>query len=383
MVPYNTPQAIRPLEKMVCDFAYSNGYDPISVFNDFLRYVIHGFSPGAPPLMDWKYKRQQNRHFMEMLTGWIRLMQRELQSGGWFDAFGDLFMAISSKSGRQVNGQFFTPPDICDLMVLCTDSGETATGKRICDPTCGSGRLLLAYHVRHLGNYLVAEDVSRTCCLMTVCNMLVHGCIGEVIHHDSLCPENFMDGWMVNHTLTQTGIPSIRRMSEEEYRTSRNMSVDLLRKRKEKLRQMQPGKKQCKYSINSLVYWVTYVHNVVYSFYRSMIYCYINSTQRCAGSIVIDIIPTNGADKRKFFPFAPYFPVTNVIKRYFYPYFPAIIGIKGYSFPYFPYLSGIMKIKTALYSLFSRLDWHKTVVFPCLGEIYEGIRSLSWEIPVT
>ena len=139
----------------------------------------------------------------------------------------------------------------------------------------------------------------------------------------------------------------------------------------------------CKYSINSLVYWVTYVHNVVYSFYRSMIYCYINSTQRCAGSIEIDIIPTNGADKRKFFPFAPYFPVTNVIKRYFYPYFPAIIGIKGYSFPYFPYLSGIMKIKTALYSLFSRLDWHKTVVFPCLGEIYEGIRSLSWEIPVT
>ena len=218
MAPYNTPQAIRPLEKTICDFAYSNGYDPISVFNDFLRY-----------------------------TGWIRLMQRELQSGGWFDAFGDLFMAISSKIGRQVNGQFFTPPDICDLMVLCTDSGETATGKRICDPTCGSGRLLLAYHVRHLGNYLVAEDVNRTCCLMTVCNMLVHGCIGEVIHHDSLFPENFMDGWMVNHTLTQTGIPTIRRMSKEEYRTSRNMSVDLLRKRKEKLRQMQPDKKQLPY----------------------------------------------------------------------------------------------------------------------------------------
>lgn len=44
MAPYNTPQAIRPLEKTICDFAYSNGYDPISVFNDFLRYVIHGFS---------------------------------------------------------------------------------------------------------------------------------------------------------------------------------------------------------------------------------------------------------------------------------------------------------------------------------------------------
>ena len=46
------------------------------------------------------------------------------------------------------------------------------------------------------------------------------------VYKRQLCPENFMDGWMVNHTLTQTGIPSIRRMSEEEYRTSRNMSVD-------------------------------------------------------------------------------------------------------------------------------------------------------------
>ena len=174
-------------------------------------------------------------------------MQRELQSGEWFDASGGLVMAISSKSGRQVSGQFFTPPHSCGLMVLCTDTREKTTGKRINDPTCGSGRLLLAYHVRHPGNYLVAEDISRTCCLMTVCNMLVHGCIGEVIHHDSLCPENFMDGWMVNHTLTQTGIPSIRRMSEEEYRTNRNMPVGLLRERKEKLRKVQPDKRQLPY----------------------------------------------------------------------------------------------------------------------------------------
>lgn len=31
----------------------------------------------------------------------------------------------------------------------------------------------------------------------------------------------------------------------------------------------------CKYSINSLVYWVTYVHNVVYSFYRKRLLNYI------------------------------------------------------------------------------------------------------------
>ena len=55
-------------------------------------------------------------------------------------------------------------------------------------------------------------------CMMTVCNMLVHGCVGEVICHDSLQPKAFTDGWKVNQALPLTGIPSIRRMKEEEYR---------------------------------------------------------------------------------------------------------------------------------------------------------------------
>lgn len=158
-------------------------------------------------------------------------MQRELQTREWFDAFGDLFMALSSRSGQQAHGQFFTPVHICDLMVQCTGTDEKTTGKRMNDPTCGSGRLLLAYHVRNLGNYLVAEDISRTCCLMTVCNMLIHGCVGEVIQHDSLLPEDFKDGWFVNPVLTTTGIPTIRKMSEDEYRTSRNIPLSGLKQR--------------------------------------------------------------------------------------------------------------------------------------------------------
>ena len=120
-----------------------------------------------------------------MFAEWVRLMQKQLEAASWYDALGDLFMALSSRKGQQAQGQFFTPVHICDLMVMCTETDGKKTGQRINDPTCGSGRLLLAYHVRHLGNYLVAE-----------------------------------------------------------YRTSRNMSVDLLRKQKEKLRQMQPDKKQ-------------------------------------------------------------------------------------------------------------------------------------------
>ena len=103
------------------------------------------------------------------------------------------------------------------------------------DPTCGSGRLLLAYHAHNPGNYLVGEDISRTCCMMTVCNMLMHGCVGEVIHHDSLVPDSFLDGWYVNPFLTRTGIPCIRKMSEADYRTGRRLPVNGILERKKLL----------------------------------------------------------------------------------------------------------------------------------------------------
>lgn len=50
MAPYNTPQAIRPLEKTICDFAYSNGYDPISVSTISCVMSFTGSLPAHRPL---------------------------------------------------------------------------------------------------------------------------------------------------------------------------------------------------------------------------------------------------------------------------------------------------------------------------------------------
>lgn len=82
----------------------------MTVFNDFLTFVIHGFSPGAPPLKNWKYKRRQNIAFMEMTAEWVRLMQDRLKDDeSWYDPFGDLYMSLSSRTGQRMQGQFFTP----------------------------------------------------------------------------------------------------------------------------------------------------------------------------------------------------------------------------------------------------------------------------------
>lgn len=218
---YEAPPEVRGLEKLISDFTYRNGYNVKTVFDDFLRYIIHGFSPGAPPLTSWRYKKEQNEVFWQMLQEWIIIMDRQVKRKDWYDPFGDLYMALTSRSHQQAKGQFFTPVDICELMVHMLYS-DKKQGEDILDPCCGSGRLLLAFHALHPGNYLVAEDIEYSCCLMTVCNFLIHGCVGEVIWHNSLDPNHFLGGWKINETLNRTGIPTIRTITQEEYLISRN-----------------------------------------------------------------------------------------------------------------------------------------------------------------
>ena len=204
------------LERMIFDFARRYGFDEMRIFDDLLIYIIHGFSPEAPPLKSWNYTREQTQWFYNMYCAWVAIMNENIHGKEWFDAFGDIYMSIVSASGRKYNGQFFTPIDICSLMTQIATRDKHKRG-RIGDPTCGSGRLLLAYHAISGGNYLVGEDINYSCCMMTVCNFLIHGCVGEVICHNSLLPDSFTAGWYVNPSLNLTGIPTIRTMSREEY----------------------------------------------------------------------------------------------------------------------------------------------------------------------
>mgnify|MGYP000414676155 CR=1 FL=1 len=99
-----SPNEVRPLDRLITGFASSCGYEIQTVFNDLLRFIIHGFSPGAPPISNWKYKRQQNASFMEMTAEWTRIMQKQIGRSGWFDAFGELHMAYcSNRDSRQTD----------------------------------------------------------------------------------------------------------------------------------------------------------------------------------------------------------------------------------------------------------------------------------------
>jgi type I restriction enzyme M protein len=108
-------------------------------------------------------------------------------------------------------------------MVKLQGNDSPQKGQNVSDPCCGSGRFLLSYHANNPGNYLVAEDIDRTCCLMTICNFLMHGAVGEVVHHNSLDPNSWFAGWVVNENLNNPthkhfGIPHVRKLDRADSR---------------------------------------------------------------------------------------------------------------------------------------------------------------------
>lgn len=201
------------------------GFDINRVFDDFLSYIIwlHTLPEYGHSIKGWKYTREQSKTFFDLYKILISVFQKELKHKQWFDPFGDIYEeVIASRGRRNNNGQFFTPYNLCELMAEITYAPQIKEGKRclVSDPTCGSGRTLLAFHVRHLGNYLVAEDIDRTCCLMTVCNFILHGVEGEVIWHNSLEPDSFFGAWktneFLNHVSKYNGLPHCREISFED-----------------------------------------------------------------------------------------------------------------------------------------------------------------------
>lgn len=213
---------MQELEKIILSFCQTNGLEVSRVFDDLLRYIIQGFTiPGFPGLKDWKYTKAQNEVFMEMFCALIKNLKKEIDRRGWYDPFGEIYEnIIASKSRRSNSGQFFTPVDICDLMTSISTS-EPVSGQIISDCAAGSGRTLLSFNAKNLGNRYVAEDLDHTCAMMCVCNFLFHGMEGEVIWHDSLIPEKFFGAWKINDGINNPfskycGIPHIIPIQWEE-----------------------------------------------------------------------------------------------------------------------------------------------------------------------
>ena len=231
-----------PTKPMIAVFEkYRNRFEPYSLFERFMEFVIAGFDITFTTL-DRPFRKEEQETCMELLNVWVTTMNEVLKTKEWYDILGEVYMNyLSGTMKKQWTGQFFTPIHICDLMAQITDPGEKG-GESIMDCCCGSGRMLLAAHIIHPGNYCYAQDMDRICCLMTVCNFLIHGVRGEVVCGNSLDPTDYRDGWKVNETLNILGVPGVRKMDKMECATYRS-GIDMV---KEKLIEDAPVSAEAK-----------------------------------------------------------------------------------------------------------------------------------------
>ena len=110
-------------------------------------------------------------------------------SEGYHDALGDIFMDHISHGA---NGQFFTPEHICEMMAKITDTA----GDRICDPCCGSGRMLLrgmqvSREEHDTDPYIYGCDLDHRAARMTLLNMCLNSARGDVEWGDTLLLDIF------------------------------------------------------------------------------------------------------------------------------------------------------------------------------------------------
>lgn len=212
------------IQKKISEISQVNGKDIMVTFHDFLDYCIDSLTPPRPVPDGIDDKSPFFSAFAELQIEYTK----GIQTNGWYDPLGDLFMNIV-KGIASYRGQFFTPSGICKLMtetiLQSMPRGKTycgAFGNRwVCsDPTCGSGRNLLAVAAKFADKprkdlpYFIGEDLDETCCKMAAINMCIHGLPGEVICHNTLSePDTCKFGYVINETTypIYTGIPSIRK----------------------------------------------------------------------------------------------------------------------------------------------------------------------------
>ena len=158
-------------------------------FDDFLHMTVCALSGGR---MEDQYLATVKRYadgekgkrgadtLAQMFGRLIELMDETRA-----DILGDVFQGAITYGD---NGQFFTPDSICTLMAKMT-MNEDDHGKRILDPCCGSGRMLLACAAVNRNNEFHGQDVDLRCVRMTAINLALRNLYGCVVWGDALTLE--------------------------------------------------------------------------------------------------------------------------------------------------------------------------------------------------
>ena len=177
--------------------AHRSGIGRGQAFDDFLHMVVCSLSGQR---MEEQYLEVVKRHsrgkpgkrgcdaLSELFGRAVAAMEETRDE--MKDILGDLFQGAITYGEA---GQFFTPATVgrmmARMMVSDVPEEERHTVKRVGDPACGSGRMLLAVAEMQPHWHFVGQDVDLRCVRMCAINLALRNLSGYVIHGNSLTDE--------------------------------------------------------------------------------------------------------------------------------------------------------------------------------------------------
>jgi len=202
--PYQT-KFIESLFKISHRFSLSHVFDDLltMVITSCTRNPVTGESYYEDEYLSAmsKYKDSDLRfEFPKAFAYLIEAMEERVNCDQGNDVLGEFFEQNIS-NGR--NGQFFTPYHICTFMsALTQETGQQESGEplRILDPSCGSGRMLLASYRQNGKLHLYyGIDVDLICVKMTAINLFFNGIWkSEVMCANALMPNDFVVSYRIS-----------------------------------------------------------------------------------------------------------------------------------------------------------------------------------------
>jgi type I restriction-modification system DNA methylase subunit len=176
---------IRELEKITAE-----GYSYSNVFDDWIDLMINAFTSQEEDYLKIVKRYRNNRemgereidHFAKALSALMQEMQETNE-----DILGEVYMEWGSKNKSM--GQFFTPTHICRMMAELV--GVNGTGRKVLDPCCGSGRMLVegCKTCNPDDRIFMGQDLDMTCVKMTALNLMFFNLNGYAIQGNTLAFE--------------------------------------------------------------------------------------------------------------------------------------------------------------------------------------------------
>lgn len=139
--------------------------------------------------------------FPKMFACLVNEMEKRLKETEGNDVLGEFYESHVARKGA---GQFFTPWHICvfmaELGVAEARKADTEKPLRILEPSCGSGRMLLASRtLATIRDEFYAVDIDHTCVKMTTLNLFLNGMFNaEIMCGDFLFPDRFTVSYRIS-----------------------------------------------------------------------------------------------------------------------------------------------------------------------------------------